>query len=121
MSATINASSPVGLPGAAATIARAPAAADDVQTQLPPDRSVTAPDAGNAPRMDARTAGSQLGRQVIMDQAAAMMVYQVIDKRSGAVVRQFPEEVVLRRRAYFRTLDVMRDASAEPPRVSRKA
>ncbi len=120
MSATINVT-PVGLPGAAVTLSRAPAAADDVPTQLPPDRSVTAPDAGGALRMDTQTAGKQLGRQVVMDQAAAMMVYQVIDKRSGAVVRQFPEEVMLRRRAYFRTLDVMRDANAGPPRVSRKA
>lgn len=111
---------PVGLPGAAAAIrAPAPAADESVPTQLPPGRSVAAPDSGNAMRMDTRTAGNQLARQVVLDQAAAMMVYQVVDKRSGAVVRQFPEEVVLRRRAYFRTLDVMRDANTEPPLVSR--
>ena len=112
---------PVGLPGAA-TVVRAPttAAEESVPTQLPPGRSVAAPDSGNAARMDAQT-GQQFARQIVVDEAAAMMVYQVIDQRSGAVVRQFPEQAALRRRAYFRALDIMKDAGAEPPQVSRKA
>jgi hypothetical protein len=36
----------------------------------------------------------------------------VIDSRTSLVVKQFPDEAILRRRAYFRTLDLTRDAPA---------
>ena len=43
------------------------------------------------------------------------MVYQVVDSRNGqAVVEQYPDEAMLRRRAYFHTLDL---AKGEPTRI----
>jgi hypothetical protein len=121
MTTNLNVNS-VGLPAATpAARAPTPAADESVPTQLPPNRSVVALENGGATRMDARGAGTADARQIMFDRAAAMMVYQVVDKRSGTVLQQFPEEAVLRRRAYFRTLDAMRDASAEPPRVNREA
>ena len=37
--------------------------------------------------------------------AAASIVYQVVDDKTSQVVKQFPEEAILRRRAYFNSLD----------------
>ena len=51
-----------------------------------------------------------LSHQVIIDRDAASIVYQVVDNRTSQVVKQFPEEAVLRRRAYFHTLDLTKDA-----------
>jgi len=44
------------------------------------------------------------------DRDAAAIVYQVVDNRTSLVVRQFPEEAVLRRRAYFHALDLSKEA-----------
>ena len=46
-----------------------------------------------------------LSHQVVIDHAAASIVYQVVDERTSQVVKQFPEEAILRRRAYFHSLD----------------
>jgi len=51
---------------------------------------------------------------VFIDQAAASIVYQVVDRRTDAVVQQYPDEAVLRRRAYFHTLDLTK---SEPTRL----
>jgi hypothetical protein len=42
------------------------------------------------------------------------MVYQVVDSNNGQVVDQYPDEAVLRRRAYFHALDLAKGA---PPRI----
>jgi uncharacterized FlaG/YvyC family protein len=47
---------------------------------------------------------------VVIDRDARAVVYQVVDTRTSQVVKQFPEEAVLRRRAYFHTLDLTKDA-----------
>ena len=48
--------------------------------------------------------------QVVIDRDAGSVVYQVVDvNRTSQVVKQFPEEAVLRRRAYFHTLDLTKD------------
>jgi uncharacterized FlaG/YvyC family protein len=62
-------------------------------------------------RNDAPAANDHVSHQVVIDRAAASIVYQVVDNRTNIVVQQFPDEAVLRRRAYFRTLDLTR---AEP-------
>jgi uncharacterized FlaG/YvyC family protein len=54
-----------------------------------------------------------VSHQVVLDRAAASIVYQVIDSRTDTVVEQFPDEAVLRRRAYFHTLDLTK---GQPPR-----
>jgi uncharacterized FlaG/YvyC family protein len=41
-------------------------------------------------------------------------VFQVVDDRTDQVVKQFPDDAVLRRRAYFHTLDLTKTST---PRV----
>ena len=52
-----------------------------------------------------------MSHQVVIDRAAASIVYQVVDERTSLVVNQFPDEAVLRRRAYFHTLDLTKGAA----------
>jgi len=59
--------------------------------------------------------------QVIIDRDAASIVYQVVDDRTSQVVKQFPEEAVLRRRAYFHTLDLTKDAPTRLRATDRSA
>jgi hypothetical protein len=82
------------------------AARTAVPTQLPPDKAVTAPDASLPTRNDVQTETDRLSRQVVIDRAAAEIVYRTVDSRSGLVVRQFPDEARLRTRAYLRALDI---------------
>jgi uncharacterized FlaG/YvyC family protein len=42
------------------------------------------------------------------------MVYQVVDDKTDEVVNQYPDEAVLRRRAYFHALEMSKD---DPPHV----
>ena len=53
---------------------------------------------------------ASVSNQVVIDRDARAVVYQVIDTRTSQVVKQFPEEAVLRRRAYFHALDLTKDA-----------
>jgi uncharacterized FlaG/YvyC family protein len=48
-------------------------------------------------------------------------VYQVVDNRTSLVVRQFPEEAMLRRRAYFHALDLMKSNPVREPATDRLA
>jgi uncharacterized FlaG/YvyC family protein len=52
-----------------------------------------------------------ISRQVVFDQAAASFVFQVVNERTDAVVNQFPDEAMLRRRAYFHALDMKSELS----------
>lgn len=103
---------PVGAPVAAPIVQPvSSAAAQAVATELPAPRSVTAPDAGARAQNNANNAATRsLSNQVVIDRDAAAIVYQVVDNRTSVVVKQFPEEAVLRRRAYFNTLDLTKDA-----------
>ena len=49
------------------------------------------------------------------------VVYQVVDNRTSQVVKQFPEEAVLRRRAYFHALDLTKDAPQRLRATDRRA
>jgi hypothetical protein len=103
---------PVREPAAAPVVQPQGAAANKaVATELPASQSVTVIDAGASVRNDAPAANDHVSHQVVIDRAAASIVYQVVDNRTNIVVQQFPDEAVLRRRAYFRTLDLTR---AEP-------
>ena len=84
-------------------------------------QSVTAADAQRRARVDADVAERSLSNQVVIDRAAASIVYQVVETRTSLVVKQFPEEAVLRRRAYFRALDLTRDAPTRLLATDRKA
>lgn len=95
---------PVGTPAPAPIIPSTPAATDAVATDLPPGKSVTAPDAGTNVRNNMQQQ-PDVSRQFVFDHAAASFVFQVVDAKTDQVVTQFPDEAVLRVRAYFHALD----------------
>ncbi len=111
---------PVGAPVAAPIVHPVSEAAKNaVATELPTTQSVTAVDAGARASIDSDAvrislSSASTSNQVIIDREAAAIVYQVVDNRTSQVVKQFPEEAVLRRRAYFHTLDLTKD---EPTRL----
>ena len=108
---------PVGAPAATPMVQpQSPAVSNAVATQLPASQSVTAADVSAAVRNDPQAASDSVSRQAYIDRAAASIVYQVVDSKTDAVVQQFPDEAVLRRRAYFHTLDLTKGA---PTRASR--
>jgi hypothetical protein len=113
---------PVGTP-AATPIVQAPSAAANsaVATELPASQSVTAVDVSASLRNDLETASSYVSHQAFIDQAAASIVYQVVDIRTNAVVAQYPDEAVLRRRAYFHTLDLSKGVPTRPLATDVKA
>ena len=107
---------PVGAPVAAPVVQHVSEAAQHaVATQLPPSQSVSAADAGTRANIDSDAvrvsiSNASVSNQVVIDRDARAVVYQVVDNRTSQVVKQFPEEAVLRRRAYFHTLDLTKDA-----------
>jgi hypothetical protein len=97
---------PVGAPAVVPVVAPVSAATSNaVGTQLPASQSVTAADPGAGVRNDSQPA-TDLSHQAYLDRAAGSIVYQVINGNTGQVVNQFPDESTLRRRAYYRTLDL---------------
>ena len=107
---------PVGAPVAAPVVQHVSEAAQHaVATQLPPRQSVSAADAPSRANIDSDAvrvsiSSASVSNQVVIDRDARAVVYQVVDNRTSQVVKQFPEEAVLRRRAYFHTLDLTKDA-----------
>src|SRR5260221_13333919 len=103
---------PAGTPAASPVVQPWSEAANNaVANELPASQSVTAVDTSASVRNDSPAASDYVSHQVIIDRAAASIVYQVVDNRTNLVLQQFPDEAVLRRRAYFRTLDL---AKGEP-------
>jgi hypothetical protein len=106
---------PVGAPVATPIAPPVSDAANNaVATELPASQSVTVADPIAAARNEADAVTVSISHQVVVDQAAASIVYQVVDSRTQAVVAQYPDEAVLRRRAYFHTLDLTK---GEPTRI----
>jgi hypothetical protein len=113
---------PVGAPAATPVVPpQSEAASNAVATELPASQSITAADASATVRNDPQAASNYTSRQAYIDQAAASIVYQVVDDRTNAVVQQFPDEAVLRRRAYFHTLDLTKSAPTRLLATDRKA
>ncbi|QHO78131.1 hypothetical protein ACH79_41685 [Bradyrhizobium sp. CCBAU 051011] len=120
---------PVGAPVAAPIVQHVSEAAQRaVATELPASQSVSAVDssarAGTdsaAVRVSISNANPSVSNNVVIDRDARAVVYQVIDVRTSQVVKQFPEEAVLRRRAYFHTLDLTKDAPQRLRATDRKA
>ncbi|HEY0329265.1 MAG TPA: hypothetical protein VGC77_09200 [Rhodopseudomonas sp.] len=101
---------PVGSPVAAQFIRPAPEAVRSaVATELPSDKSVAASDRSSASTppasYDVLNATDQVAHQVIVDRAAAQVVYVTVDTTTNLVVNQYPEESRLRARAYIRAQD----------------
>jgi hypothetical protein len=113
---------PVGAP-VAIPVVQPPseAAGNAVATELPASQSVTVADASAALRNDSPASSDFISHQAFIDRAAASIVYQVVDGRTNAVVEQFPDEAVLRRRAYFHTLDMTKGAPTRILATDRKA
>jgi len=86
-----------------------------VQTVLPPGQTVTAADPGDSVRNNQEHAANDVSvaHQAYYDRSAQAIVFQVINQRTDQVVDQYPDEAVLRRRAYFHSLDLQN----EHPRV----
>ena len=119
---------PVGAPVAAPIVQHVSEAAQHaVATELPASQSVAAVDAGARASTDSAAVrvsisnASSMSNQVVIDRDARAVVYQVIDTRTSQVVKQFPEEAVLRRRAYFHTLDLTKNAPQRLIATDRKA
>jgi uncharacterized FlaG/YvyC family protein len=120
---------PVGAPVAAPIVQHVSEAAQDaVATELPASQSVSA--AGSsarastdsaAVRVSISNASTSVSNQVVIDRDTRAIVYQVVDTRTSQVVKQFPEEAVLRRRAYFHALDLTKDAPQRLSATDRKA
>lgn len=102
-----------------------------VATELPPSQSVPAADAGTRANIDsdavhvsisnASVSNASVSNQVVIDRDARAVVYQVVDVKTSQVVKQFPEEAVLRRRAYFHALDLTKDAPTRLRATDRRA
>ena len=113
---------PAGAPVAAPIVQPIREAAKQaVKTELAPSSTVTAADAGGAVRYDSNVVSRSMSNQVTIDRAAASIVFQVVDTRTAQVIKQFPEEAVLRRRAYFRSLELAKDAPTRMLATDRKA
>jgi hypothetical protein len=115
---------PVGAPAPTPVVQPvSQAASNAVATDLPASQSVTAADASVAVRNDPALASDSgyISRQAYIDQAAASIVYQVVDDRTNTVVTQFPDEAVLRRRAYYHTLDLTKGTPTRLLATDRKA
>lgn len=104
---------PVGAPAPSPVVSPAgPAASSAVATDLPASQSVTAADAGSAARNDPQAASGDDSHQAYFDRSASTVVYQLVNGLTGQVVEQFPDDATLRRRAYFHSLDLSKDAPA---------
>ena len=113
---------PVGAPVATPIVQTASNAANNaVATQLPPSQSVTVPDASAGANNNSQGSSDYISRQAFFDSAAASIVYQAVNQQTGQVVNQFPDEAVLRRRAYFHTLDLTQEDSPRPLATDRTA
>lgn len=114
---------PMAAPGAPLRVDTL-ASAGAVRTDLPPDASVQQPAAVEAVRFDP-TDGAQdrakldaalrdmIDRRITIEPKTREVVYQTVDKESGEVIRQIPDEALLRLRAYGRE---MRDKIARDNR-----
>ncbi|XSC46008.1 hypothetical protein ACF1BQ_008570 [Bradyrhizobium sp. RDT10] len=121
---------PVEAPVAAPIVQHVSEAAQHaVATELPASQSVAAVDSSARASTDSaavrvsisNASVSNQSNQVVIDRDARAVVYQVIDTRTSQVVKQFPEEAVLRRRAYFHALDLTKDAPTRLRATDRKA
>ena len=118
---------PVGAPVAAPIVQQVSESAQQaVATVLPANKSVAAVETSARASTDSAAvrvsiSSAAVANQVVIDRDARAVVYQVIDTKTSQVVKQFPEEAVLRRRAYFHTLDLTKDAPQRLAATDRKA
>jgi uncharacterized FlaG/YvyC family protein len=92
--------------GAPPVVDRVPSTpvAQAVATELSPDKSVTAVENAQPGQNNTSSPADNTQRTVVLDPATQDLIFRVIDVRSRTVVRQVPEEALLRMRAYSRAL-----------------
>jgi hypothetical protein len=81
--------------------------AEAVATVLAPAKSITAVNTAAASDNDTSSSASSSDNYthtVILDPASQELIFRTVDVRSRQVVRQVPEEALLRMRAYARAL-----------------
>jgi hypothetical protein len=103
---------PAGSPAPAPIVfPSSPAVSNAVQTVLPPSQTVTAADPSDSVRSSQDQAANDVNvtHQVYYDRSAGATVFQVINQRTDQVIDQYPDEAILRRRAYFHSLDMQRE------------
>jgi hypothetical protein len=97
---------PTGAPPIADRAPSAPVA-QAVATDLSPAKTVTAAEtvlaARNTP-YNPSASSDLFQRTVVLDPATQDLIFRVVDVRSRQVVRQVPDEALLRMRAYARAL-----------------
>jgi hypothetical protein len=97
------------------------AAQNAVPTDLPPGQSVTAAEATSRADINSNAVNASMSNRVFIDRDAGAVVYQVVDNRTSQVVRQFPDDAMLRRRAYFRALDLSKESPTRRGGTDRRA
>jgi uncharacterized FlaG/YvyC family protein len=97
-----------------------PAARQSAATDLPAAQSVTPAANTAAASNDERDRAENLSRQTRYDRAAAEIVFRVVDQRTNQVVRQIPEERMLKMRSYRRALDTLVAEQAARRRINRE-
>ncbi len=95
--------------GATPVVDRVPSTpvAQAVATEMSPPKSVSAAETVLAARNSPYSPSSSsdlFQRSVILDPATQDLIFRVVDVRSRQVVRQVPDEALLRMRAYARAL-----------------
>jgi hypothetical protein len=76
-----------------------------VRAELPRTAVEQAPSAAQVrPEPRRAPATDSVDRQIEIDPATRQVVYQVVDKDSGEVVRQVPEQAMLHLQAYARAM-----------------
>ncbi len=97
---------PVGAPVPPPVVRPQPdAAANAVQTELPSPQTTTAVDSSGPAGNNLQAPADQFSHDIIIDRAAAEIVFRVVDERTSQVISQYPDEARLRARAYLRSLD----------------
>ncbi len=78
-----------------------------VRTDLAPSQSVTVAPQSTAIRNDPALMSNQrnVSRELVVDPEMREVIYRVVDVNSGQVVRQVPDEAILRLRAYTRAIE----------------
>ncbi len=74
-------------------------------TELPAAKTVTPATASLALRHDPALTESATSRDVILDPQTREIVFRVLDADSGQVLRQVPDQALLRMQAYARALE----------------
>jgi flagellar protein FlaG len=99
-------------------------AREPVTTQLAPSQSVTAVAETQTARQNpvaAALARATTERDLIIDAQSREVIYRVISAQTGRVVRQVPDEAILRLRAYSRALASGANPSAAEAEVDVEA